>query len=178
MASRFVVFESECADYTIDGYGFKYIELTPDEESKIRGEVLAYKIRKVEIERYDHDDYGIYEEVSELIEYEINDIKSLSEKLWLEKEGACDIIVENGAFFGVVCFTGFTDYRGLIEYAFIPIEHINSRDVLTKYTSSDISILVCDGKSLNEATRRTTEEYSPSGRATTSYKTTYSLVKK
>ena len=179
MASRFVcLVDVAAADFVADGKGFKYIELGEEAAAAARAEAEGYFVRKEEIEHYDHDDYGRYEYVEDVIDYEINGVKSLSERIWLEKEGACDIIVEEGVFLGVVFFTGFTDYRGLPENGFTPIEKLGTREGLTRYTSVDISILPRDEKDMPAATRRTAAQYNLSGRATSSYSTHYYMVKK
>ena len=179
MASRFVTFANGGeADYIIDGVGLKYVELSDVDAGKIMKAATEYKVQKIEIEKYSHEEYGDYESVVEAIDYEIDEVKSLSEKIWKKKEGACDVIVADGKFIGVAFFTGFTDYRGLEEYGFIPIEHIASREGLTDYTSNDISILLGSKSELPQSTRRTIEAYTLSGRATTSSRTGYSLTKK
>lgn len=179
MASRFVVpCEDGAVDFVADGVGFRYVELSVEEEARVRAEAAKYFVRKEEIEHYDHDDYGKYDYVEDVIDYEINEVKSLSERIWLEKEGACDVIVADGVFVGVVFFTGFTDYRGLPENGFTPIEKLGSREGLTRFCSVDISILSRDEKELPAATRTTTAQYNLSGRATTSYSTHYYLVKR
>ncbi|MBQ8689520.1 MAG: hypothetical protein IJ515_04065 [Clostridia bacterium] len=179
MASRFVTFANDGeADYIVDGVGLKYVELSDEEASKVMESATEYKVQKIEIERYSHEEYGDYETVEKAINYEINEVKSLSEKIWKKKEGACDVIVGDGIFLGVVFFTGFTDYRGLEEFGFVPIEHIDSREGLTDYTSQNISILLCKASDLPQSTRSTTEQYTLSGRATTSYRTNFYLIKK
>ena len=119
---------------------------------------------------------GNYTYITEIATYELDKVKSVSEKIWLEHEGAGDIIVSNGRFFGVVFFTGFTDYRSKEEYGFIPLNHVNDRNGLTKYCSVQISILVAQGEDIsNEAMRFEPQE---TGRTTRSWDQNFHLEKK
>ena len=153
MIPRFVVFtEINNADYVIDGYGFKYVNLSEDETTSIMQDATQYQVVKEEIENYSHEDMGNYTYVTEVASYELDNLKSVSEKIWLRSVGVGDIIVVDGKFFGVVFFTGFTDYREEEKYGFIPIEHLNDRKGLSKYSSPEISILTPKGSDISQAT--------------------------
>ena len=178
MASRFVVFsEVSEADYTVDGLGFKYIDPTPEEVEKIINEVSKYKVRKETVHIYSHDDYGDYETGAEVIEYDLDKAKSLSEKIWKKSHGAADIIIHDTEFFGVVFFTGFTDYRETEEFGFVPIECKDSRENLTMYTSVQLSVFKCKNQKGNpQHSSDSIGDYN--GRVSTSSKTGYYLLKK
>ena len=177
MATRFVNFaDINSADYVIDGYGFCYVDLSAEEAAAVMQVATQYKVVKREVEHYSHEDMGDYTYVTEVATYELDKVKSVSEKIWLEKEGAGDIIVSNGQFVGVVFFTGFTDYRGKEENGFVPLEHLNDRTGLTKYCSVRISVLAADGVDLsNEDMHISPQE---SGRTTRSWDYNFHLEKK
>jgi len=177
MSTRFVVFtDTAGADYVIDGYGFKYVYPSADKVEKIMQEATQYKVVKREVEHYSHEDMGNYTYVTEIATHELDKIKSVSEKIWLEHEGAGDIIVVDDAFWGVVFFTGFTDYRGKEEYGFIPLEHLHDRKGLTDYCSVQISVLVAAGMDLYNPTIHF--EPQETGRTTRSWDQNFSLEKK
>lgn len=176
MASRFVtVTAPESADFVADNIGFKYVDLTPEREAMLRAEAAKYYVAKVETQVYDHDDYGSYETVSETCRYTVTEVKSLSEKIWLRGEGACDLITDGDAFLGVVCFTGFTDYRGLESNGFIPLRHLNDRTGLTEYCHAAISVLSVNKDDLPQSTRSALAGYD--GRVEISYRTSFYLAK-
>lgn len=177
MASRFVAFAEEGeADYTVCGVGFRYLDLSEEEAASVRAQASAYKVRMTEIERYSHEEYGDYESVSEMIEYEFDEMRSLSEKVWQKTQGLGDIIVENGVFDGVVFFTGFPDYREREELGVIPLEHIGSRKGLSDYVSVDFGILRRVRADDEKPSRHIAG--SENGRVTTSYNVCHSLIKK
>ncbi|MBO5312629.1 MAG: hypothetical protein J6B29_01555 [Clostridia bacterium] len=177
MSTRFVIFtDTNSADYVIDGYGFKYVEMPARETATVMQEATQYKVVKVEVEHYSHEDMGDYTYVDEVATYELDKVKSVSEKIWLDGEGAGDIIINDGKFFGVVFFTGFTDYRGEEQYGFVPLEHIHDRTGLTSYCSAEISILLPKGADIAQATRHITGQ--DSGRTSRSWDINYYLEKR
>ncbi len=177
MSARFVAFtEKENADYIIDGYGFKYVDFSSDVATTIMKDATQYKVIKIEVEHYSHEDMGDYTYETEVASYELDEVKSVSEKIWLENEGAGDIIVDDGKFFGVVFFTGFTDYRGEEQYGFIPLDYVHDRKDLTKYCSPEISILLPKGKDISQATMHITSE--DTGRTSRSWDINFYLEKK
>ena len=180
MAIRFVEFVKDggAVDYTVNGFDFKYLDLSGDGADKIMAQASEYYVKMEKIERYTHEEYGSYEDVEEEIYYELTDLRSISEKIWTKEQGCGDIIVDGGEFFGVVFFTGFTDYREEEELGFVPLEHIDSRENLTRYCCVEFSILERKGVAIPQAYRKTEEDESPSGRSSTSWKTNYYLIKK
>ncbi len=177
MSSRFVVFaEGENADYTVDGVGVRYVEISEKEANGIINEASKYLVSRYTVQTYSHDEYGDYETTTDVTDYEICEIKSLSEKIWKRDEGACDLIVVDGKFWGVVFFTGFTDYRGKEEYGFVPIEMLHKRDNLTSYTHVSLSILKTEESGETQFSRKTAEKYE--GRVATSDRTSYRIEKK
>ena len=177
MATRFVVFtDTDKADYVIDGYGFKYVDFSADEAATIMQAATQYKVVKIEVEHYSHEDMGDYTYETEVASYELDKVKSVSEKVWLKNEGAGDIIVDNGKFFGVVFFTGFTDYRGEEQYGFIPLDYVHDRKDLSKYCSADISILLPKGADISKATMHISGQ--DSGRTSRSWDINFYLEKK
>ena len=177
MATRFVVFtDTDSADYVIDNYGFKYVDFSVEEVTTVMQVATQYHVVKREVEHYSHEDMGNYTYVTEIATYELDKVKSVSEKIWLENEGAGDIIVVDGAFFGVVFFTGFTDYRGKEEYGFIPLDYLHDRKGLSKYSSVNISILVAEGNDISDATMHFAPQ--ETGRTTRSWDQSFHLEKK
>lgn len=177
MSARFVVFtKTSEADYIIDGYGFKCVELTPEEVTKVMRTVTQYYVAKYETEHYSHDDMGDYDYTELVATYELDQIKSISEKIWLENEKACDIIINDGNFVGVVFFTGFTDYRGEEQYGFIPLEYVHDRKDLSKWCSTDISIILQEGITFSQAGYHINEQ--TTGRTSRSWDVNYKLLKK
>lgn len=152
MAIRFVVFaDADSANYVIDGYGFKYVDFSEEEIATIMQDATQYNVVKREVEHYSHEEMGDYTTVTVVATYDLDKIKSISEKIWLRNEGAGDIIVADGKFFGVVFFTGFTDYRGKEEYGFIPLEYVHERKELSEYCLVRISILAREGADISNA---------------------------
>lgn len=177
MATRFVVFtDADSANYVIDGYGFKYVDFSAEEVATIMQTATQYKVVKREVEHYSHEEMGDYTTITEVATYELDKIKSVSEKIWLKNEGAGDIIVVDGKFFGVVFFTGFTDYRGKEEYGFIPLKYLHDRKDLSKYCSVRISILVRQGADISDATLHFAAQ--ETGRTVRSWDQNFHLEKK
>ena len=179
MPARFVVFTNvDNADYVIDDYGFKYVEFSAEETAKIMQAATQYKVVKREVEHYYHEEMGDYTSIRVVATHELDKVKSISEKVWLKNEGACDIIVDGGTFFGVVFFTGFTDYRGEEQYGFIPLEHIHDRKNLSDYCSAEISILLPPGATLPVPDATKSLGSQETGRTTRSWNTNFTLEKK
>ena len=178
MATRFVVFtDVDSADYVINGFGFKYTDFPPEVVATIMQTATKYKVVKREVEHYSHEEMGDYTYVTEVATYELDKVKSVSEKIWLKNEGAGDIIVVDGKFFGVVFFTGFTDYRGKEEFGFIPLEHLQGgQKALSNYCLNNLSILVAEGTDIfNTPIHIAAQE---TGRTTRSWDKNFHLEKK
>ena len=174
MAYRFVTFaEGGNADYTVNGTDFKYLDLSQEEAETIMTEARGYEVLKSVIERYSHDEYGDYESLVESISYNLSDMRSISEKIWDKHQGSGDIIVVDERFFGVVFFTGLVDPEGKSELGFVPLEHKDSREGLTVYTS--VSFAIMRREDLDVATGGRVAEGEYNGRVSTSWNTTYSL---
>ena len=174
MAYRFVTFaEGGNADYTVNGTDFKYLDLSQEEAETIMTEARGYEVLKSVIERYSHDEYGDYESLVESISYNLSDMRSISEKIWDKHQGSGDIIVVDERFFGVVFFTGLVDPKGKSELGFVPLEHKDSREGLTVYTS--VSFAIMRREDLDVATGGRVAEGEYNGRVSTSWNTTYSL---
>ena len=180
MASRFVTFANadEVADIVVDGYGFKYIEVSDEIKASVMQEALEYKVRMEKIERYTHEEYGSYDELLESRTYEFADMLSIKEKIWTKDQGCGEIIVVDGKFFGTLFFTGFPHYKETEDLGFIPFDYKDDRRSLSRYCSVDFSILKIMGVTLPQACRKTEEDESPSGRSSTSWRTNYYLEKK
>lgn len=179
MATRFVTFANQGeADYVINGYGFKYLDISGGDADKIMAQACDYQVKMVKTERYTHEEYGSYEDIVETHCYQLSEMLSLTEKIWSKEQGCGDIIVDGDSFFGVIFFTGFTDYREKEELGFIPMEHKDSRENLTKYCCVEFGILNRAETDLPQAYRKTEEDESESGRSSTSWKTNYYLNKK
>ncbi len=179
MSARFVVFTNvDSADYVINGYGFKYVDFSADEVATIMQVATQYKVVKREVEHYSHEEMGDYTSITVVATHELDKVKSISEKVWLKNEGACDIIVDSGTFFGVVFFTGFTDYRGEEQYGFIPLDYVYDRKELSKYCSAEISILLPQGATLPVPTATRSLGSQETGRTTRSWNTNFHLEKK
>ena len=177
MSTRFVAFtDTGSADYVIDGYGFKYVDLSSSEAKTVMEAATQYRVVKTEVEHYSHEDMGDYTYVDEVATYELDQVKSVSEKIWLENEGAGDIIVDDGSFFGVVFFTGFTDYRGEEQYGFVPLDYVHDRKDLSKYCSAEISVLLPKGSDISQATSHISGQ--DTGRTSRSWDINFYLEKK
>ena len=180
MASRFITFTNsdEMADIVVDGYGFKFVEVSDEVKTSVMQEASKYEVKMEKIERYTHEEYGSYDEVIETRTYDFADMLSIKEKIWTKEQGCGEIIIVNGKFFGTLFFTGFPHYKETEDLGFVPFDYKDNRRDLSQYCSIDFSILKIAHENLPQACRKTEEDESPSGRSSTSWKTNYYLIKK
>lgn len=179
MANRFVGFaDGKDADYTVCGTGFTYLELTEAEAEAVMATAAEYTVIETETHTYSHEEYGSYVDVEEIRRYDLAACKSLSEKIWEHDEKACDIIVADGVFLGVVFFTGFTDPSGLKKHAFVPTECIASGEIPGGKGFLKFNVFIRKDVRKAQTSYQTAETENASGRSTSSYRRNFYLDKK